>query len=80
MDFDEWNASPYTKVLHDSIANDYVPRADLLSAVAAEREACAKVAEGSEQTRDWFPTSLWANLRNEIAARIRMRSNTEIDT
>jgi len=46
-------------------------------AVKIEREKCAMVAEGSEQTRDWFPTSLWANLRNEIAARIRMRSNAD---
>ena len=47
-------------------------------AVKIEREKCAMVAEGSEQTRDWFPTSLWANLRNEIAARIRMRSNAKV--
>lgn len=47
-------------------------------AVKIEREKCAMVAEGSEQTRDWFPTSLWANLRNEIAARIRMRSNAAL--
>lgn len=47
-------------------------------AVKIEREKCAMVAEGSEQTRDWFPTSLWADLRNEIAARIRMRSNAKV--
>lgn len=41
-------------------------------AVKIEREKCAMVAEGSEQTRDW------ANLRNEIAARIRMRSDAKV--
>ena len=39
--------------------------------VAAERERCAKVAEGFEQTRDWVPGSLYDNIRREVAARIR---------
>jgi hypothetical protein len=30
-DFDTWQANPYTKVLQDSIARDYVPRADALA-------------------------------------------------
>lgn len=40
---------------------------------AAEREACAKVAEGFEANRDWVPGSLWGNLRAEVAAAIRAR-------
>lgn len=38
---------------------------------AAERERCAKVAEGFSSNRDWVPGSLWGNIRNEIAAAIR---------
>ena len=40
-------------------------------AVAKERERCAQVAEGFEQTRDWVPGSLYGNLRREVAALIR---------
>lgn len=38
---------------------------------AAERERCAKIAEGFLSNRDWVPGSLWGNIRNEIAAAIR---------
>lgn len=44
MDFDEWSAQPYTKVLQESIAKDYVPRTDLVTAVAAERDAIVETA------------------------------------
>lgn len=40
---------------------------------AAEREACAKVAEGIGQRHDWVPKSLMGNLRRELAAAIRAR-------
>lgn len=40
---------------------------------AAEREACAKTAEGIGQRRDWVPKSLMGNLRRELAAAIRAR-------
>lgn len=39
----------------------------------AEREACAKVAEGFAANRDWVPGSLWGNIRAEVAAAIRAR-------
>ena len=39
--------------------------------VAAERERCARIAEGLVQTRDWVPGSLYDNIRREVAARIR---------
>lgn len=42
-------------------------------ATAAEREACAKVAEGFEQNRDWVRGSLYESIRNEVAAKIRAR-------
>lgn len=41
---------------------------------AAEREACAQVAEGFPHNRDWVPGSLYGNLRNETAAAIRDRA------
>jgi hypothetical protein len=41
-----------------------------------EREACAKVAEGFEQNRDWVRDSLYESIRNEVAARIRARGKT----
>lgn len=43
----------------------------LAEARAHERECCALIAEGFEQNRDWVPGSLYANIRCEIAARIR---------
>jgi hypothetical protein len=30
-DFDAWQENPYTKVLQESIARDYVPRSDALA-------------------------------------------------
>ncbi|XVJ69854.1 MAG: hypothetical protein HEQ39_09520 [Rhizobacter sp.] len=54
---------------------DYAPKEAVLKvlneAVEDMRERCAKVAEGFEQTRDWVPNSLYGNIRNEVAARIR---------
>lgn len=44
---------------------------DLSRAIMAERERCAKIAEGFEQTRDWVPGSLYDTLRREVAAAIR---------
>ena len=41
--------------------------------IAAEREACAQVAEGFPQTRDWVPGSLYGTIRSEIAEAIRAR-------
>ena len=43
------------------------------NASAAEREACAQVAEGFPQTRDWVPGSLYGTIRSEIAEAIRGR-------
>ena len=43
-------------------------------AAEREREACAQAAEGFAQSRDWVPGSLYANIRNEVAALIRTRS------
>lgn len=46
--------------------------------VLAEREACAKAAEGFTEERDdrkWVPGSLYDTLRRETAAFIRKRSN-----
>jgi hypothetical protein len=40
-------------------------------AILAERERCAKLAEGTEQTRSWVPSSLYDTLRREAAAAIR---------
>jgi len=42
-------------------------------AIEAEREACAKVAEGLPQTRDWVKGSLYDTIRREVAAAIRAR-------
>lgn len=50
-------------------------------ATKAEREACAKAIEGfTDETdeRSWVPGSFWDTLRNETAAVIRKRSNTEL--
>lgn len=47
-------------------ASDAIARA-----IAAERERCARIAEGLEQTRDWVPGSLYDAIRREVAARIR---------
>lgn len=73
MTFDEWFGDA------DTIRGNEDFRACLQraweAATESEREACARVAEGADQERDWFPTSLWATLRNEIAARIRKRPN-----
>lgn len=46
--------------------------------ILAEREACAKAAEGFTDGRDdrkWVPGSLYDTLRRETAAFIRKRSN-----
>ncbi|ARU04698.1 hypothetical protein CCO03_17160 [Comamonas serinivorans] len=43
---------------------------------AAEREACAKAAEGFPENRDWVPNSLWGNIRRDVANFIRKRSGT----
>ena len=66
MDFDEWKDHPYTKVLEESIAKDYVPRTDLATAVAEEREECAGICDRFA-ARDMHPA--------ECAGAIRMRSN-----
>ena len=42
-------------------------------ALQQEREACAQVAEGFPENRDWVPGSLWGNIRKEMAAAIRNR-------
>jgi hypothetical protein len=46
--------------------------------VAQEREACARIAEGFEQTRDWVQGSLYENIRREVAAAIRARGPLEV--
>lgn len=43
-------------------------------AILAERERCAKVAEGFERNREWVPGSLYDTLRREVAAAIRQGS------
>ena len=48
-------------------------RRALHEALQQERDACAKVAEGFPENRDWVPSSLWGNIRKEIAAAIRAR-------
>lgn len=48
------------------------------AATKAEREACARAAEGFTDDRDdrkWVPGSLYDTLRRETAAFIRKRSN-----
>lgn len=45
---------------------------DIAKAILAERERCAKIAEGASSLgRDWVPGSLWETLRRETAADIR---------
>lgn len=70
------------------IAEDLIPGMDLepgesmrggivyytAKAIMAERERCAKVAEGFQQNRDWVPGSLYDNLRREVGAAIRKGS------
>ena len=48
-------------------------RRALHEALQQEREACAKVCEGFPENRDWVPSSLWGNIRSEMAAAIRAR-------
>ena len=48
-------------------------RRALYEALQQERDACAKVAEGFPENRDWVPSNLWGNIRKEIAAAIRAR-------
>lgn len=48
-------------------------------AITDERERCARVAEGFEQTRDWVPGSLYDSIRREVAARIRRGPPTVTD-
>ena len=53
-------------------------RAAYEAGVSAEREACARAAEGFTEERDdrqWVPGSLYDTLRLETAAVIRKRSN-----
>jgi hypothetical protein len=47
--------------------------ATIKAAVLAEREECARAAEGFERNRDWVPGSLYETLRREVAAAIRNR-------
>lgn len=65
---DVWRAAAH-------VGREYVfathERIVVARAIMAERERCALVAEGFEQTRDWVPKSLYAAIRNEVAARIR---------
>ena len=52
----------------------------LVALVAAdEREACAQVAEGFPENRDWVPGSLWGNIRREVAEAIRARGQEASD-
>lgn len=60
------------------VTNDASREAVIAEAVAAEREACAKVAEGFEQNRDWVRGSLYESIRNEVAARIRARGKATV--
>lgn len=56
-------------------------RAAYEAGATAEREACAKAAEGFTDGRDdrkWVPGSLYDTLRRETAAFIRKRSNAEL--
>lgn len=43
-----------------------------ITATEAERERCAKLAEGCDlPTRDWMPQSLYGTIRREVANAIR---------
>jgi len=49
----------------------------ITAAVAAEREACAVVAEALERgEREWVRDSLWANIKADTARAIRARSTS----
>ena len=78
MDFDEWQVHPYTKVLEESIAKDYVPRTDLAAAVAAERGACAAECERMMMYRGGKQEAPAHNDVWEAAKAIRLRSNVEV--
>jgi hypothetical protein len=72
--------------LIDRHANNWNEVGELMNAwlranVLAEREACAKAAEGFTDDRDdrkWVPGSLYDTLRRETAAFIRKRSNATV--
>lgn len=49
----------------------------VLEAVAAEREACAAIAEHGTPEQDWHPTSIMGQHGKKIAALIRERTQPQ---
>lgn len=77
MEFDEWwaesGAANYSAgVMNEFIIKEFV-RIVWAVATAAERERCARVADGAERRGDrhWSKGSLYDMLRRDIAAEIR---------
>ena len=76
MTFDAWWAGYWTKTdqppIFDAAMKEIASMA-WAAAIAAERERCARVAEGMERPdeRHWMPDSLYDTLRRETAAEIR---------
>ena len=68
MTFDEWWLLQNPEHLDELAAKEV-----WAVAIAAERERCARVAEGMERPdeRHWVPDSLYDKLRRETAAEIR---------
>ena len=76
MEFDEWwaesGAVNYSAcVMNEFVMKEFV-RIACAAATAAERERCARIAEGAELPGDrhWIKGSLYDMLRRDIAAEI----------
>lgn len=78
MDFEEWWKK--NGIEQATYAEKSAARKGWEAGTKAEREACAKAAEGFTDDRDdrkWVPGSLYHTLRRETAAVIRKRSNAK---
>lgn len=78
MTFEEWQQNPYTKVLQDSIARDYVPAADVAGLVRAEREACAKVCEEIARQKTPLAAALGADDCYQAIYARSLTANTKV--
>lgn len=74
---DVWDAAAKVDI-PPAMSGPYNWRAVLREAIArailAERERCAKIAEGFDRNRDWVPGSIFDRLYREVATSIRQGS------
>ena len=71
---DVWDAVSGLPIISENF--DDADFACVARAIMAEREACAQIAHGFPQNRDWVPGSLYGAIRREVAAAIRNRKET----